>query len=328
MRWAKVVDQTGWRGQLFGDKRARTKEELIREMNAELTRKLVGTDWNFSQNIRDNVMEALSGIKGDNSVKIFGPDLNELERLAEKVRTRLQKVRGIENVGVFHIQGQTNLAFRVDLDKCKRWGVSAADVNAVVQTALGGKSFSTMIEGEKLFDITLRWSWWRRSSQKSILDIPVDVVNNRVMLASGPGWNPNPTGSGQASPSKEGSTYSTANPLSNTPRLRLRDLVSPVGADGQPDTYGRFEQAGASTIYREQGNRLIAVKFSVRNRDLASAVAEAQQATKDLFEAPYSADWSGEFQQMEEAERRLMFIVPASLGLILLLLYCALNSVV
>src|SRR5262249_56756125 len=87
-------------------------------------------------------------------------------------------------------------------------------------------------------------------------------------------------------------------------------------------------QAGASTIYREQGNRLIAVKFSVRNRDLASAVAEAQQATKDLFEAPYRADWSGEFQQMEEAERRLMVIIPLSLGLILMLLYIALHSVV
>jgi cobalt-zinc-cadmium resistance protein CzcA len=273
-------------------------------------------------------MEALSGVKGDNSVKIFGPDLNELERLAEKVRTRLQKVQGIENVGVFHIQGQTNLAFRVDLDKCKRWGVSAADVNAVVSTALGGKSFSTMIEGEKLFDIALRWPKWRRSSQTSILDIPVDITNNRVMLASGPGWNPSPSGSGQAAPEKGGSLTSSSNPLTSTPRLRLRDLVSPVGKDGQPDPSGRFEQAGASTIYREQGNRLIAVKFSVRGRDLAGAVAEAQEATKDLFEAPYRVDWSGEFQQMEEAERRLMIIIPASLGLILMLLYFALRSTI
>src|SRR5207244_13383465 len=132
--------------------------------------------------------------------------------------------------------------------------------------------------------------------------------------------------SGQASPAKEGSQTSTANPLSNTPRLRLRDLVSPVGEDGQPDPKGRFEQAGASTRYREQGNRLIAVKFSVRNRDLASAVAEAQEKTGELFQAPYRAEWSGEFQEMEEAEDRLVLVVGLALALIIVLLYLAFHS--
>jgi cobalt-zinc-cadmium resistance protein CzcA len=156
----------------------------------------------------------------------------------------------------------------------------------------------------------------------------VDIVNNRIVLASGPGISPSPSGSGQFPPSEKGSQVSTSNPITNTPRLKLRDLLSPVGAKGQPDPKARFEQAGASTIYREQGNRLIAVKFSVRGRDLAGAINEAQEATKDLFEAPYRADWSGEFQQMEEAERRLMIIIPASLGLILLLLYFALQSII
>ena len=135
-----TVEQTGWRRWLHGDKRARTKEELIEEMNAELSAKLPGADFNFSQNIRDNVMESLSGVKGDNSVKIFGPDLEKLDDLAEKMRDRLQKVPGIENVGVFSIKGQTNMEFRVDLEKCRKWGVSANDVNTVIQTALGGKA--------------------------------------------------------------------------------------------------------------------------------------------------------------------------------------------
>jgi cobalt-zinc-cadmium resistance protein CzcA len=324
--WPALAEETGPRRRWAGPKRPRTKEELVREMNAELTRKLVGVDWNFSQNIRDNVMEALSGIKGDNSVKIFGPDLEELERLADRMKNKLRQVRGVENVGVFSIQGQTNLEFRVDLDKCKRWGVSAADVNNVVQTALGGKAFATMIEGEKQFDIAVRWPGWRRGSETSILDIPVDVTNNTVLLAAGPGVNPNPLGTGVAPPPKAGSQTDTSNPISSTPRLRLRDLVSPVGKDGQPDRAGSFERAGASTIYREQGNRLIAVKFSVRGRDLAGAVAEAQESTRELLQPPYHAEWSGEFQEMEEAEGRLMLIVPASLGLIFLLLYLAFRS--
>jgi cobalt-zinc-cadmium resistance protein CzcA len=325
-RWPRVVEQSGWRRWLRGPRRARLKEELVREMNDELTRKLPGVDWNFSQNIRDNVMEALSGVKGDNSVKIFGPDLDRLEAVADKVKNRLRDVPGIENVGVFSIKGQSNLEFRVDLDKCKKWGLSASDVNTVIQTALGGKAFSTMIEGEKQFDITVRWPRARRGSVTSILDIPVDVVNNQLVLASGPGANPSATGSGQALPSKVGSQIDTANPITNTPRLRLRDVVSPVGENGEPDPRGRYERAGASTIYREQGERLIAVKFSVRGRDLGSAVAEARQATADLFQAPYRAEWSGEFQEMEEAEGKLLLIVSLSLVLILLLLYLAFRS--
>ena len=95
--------------------RARTKEELVKDMDAELIRKIPGIVWNFSQNIRDNVMEALSGIKGDNSVKIVGPDLNELENLAEKIQGHPGAgTRGIVDVGIFHIRGQSHLEFRVD----------------------------------------------------------------------------------------------------------------------------------------------------------------------------------------------------------------------
>ena len=154
--WPAVVEQTGWRRRLYGEKRPRTKVELIKAMNDDLNRDIPGTDWNFSQNIRDNVMEALSGVKGDNSVKIFGPDLKTLDDLAVKVRNRLQTVRGIQNVGIFSIKGQTNLEFCIDKEKCKKWGVSAADVVNALQSAVGGKACSTMVEGERTFDITIR----------------------------------------------------------------------------------------------------------------------------------------------------------------------------
>jgi cobalt-zinc-cadmium resistance protein CzcA len=325
--WPKLAEATGWRRWIFGPNRARTKDEIVTVMNAELDARLPGITWNFSQNIRDNVMEALSGIKGDNSVKIIGPDLDKLEILAAKAKKILQQVRGIENVGIFHIRGQSHLEFRVDPIKCQRWGVQTADVNNVVQSALGAKALSQMVEGEKLFDIAVRWPKRLRSSEADILDIPVDIVNNTVVQNQGPGVVPTAIGTGLASPSVVGSTANTSNPISSTPRLRLRDLVSPVGDDGSPDPEGQFERHGASTIYREQNKRLIAIKFSVRDRDLASSVADAQARTKDLFEAPYRAVWSGEFEEMQEAEHRLMLIVPISLGMILILLYIAFHNV-
>src|SRR5262249_4571057 len=104
------------------------------------------------------------------------------------------------------------------------------------------------------------------------------------------------------------------------------DLVTPVREDGSLDPHGQFLRAGASMIYREQGKRFIAVKFSVRGRDLGGAVAEAKQKTEGLFHAPYRAEWSGEFQEMGEAEARLMIIIPLSLGLIVVLLYLAFKS--
>jgi cobalt-zinc-cadmium resistance protein CzcA len=325
--WPLLVDRPHWQRWLWGTKRARTKDEIVAAMDAELEEKLPGITWNFSQNIRDNVMEALSGIKGDNSVKIIGPDLDRLEVLAAKTKTLLQQVRGIENVGIFHIRGQSHLEWRVDPTKCQRWGVQTADVNNVVTSALGARALSSMVEGEKLFDISVRWPKRLRNSEADILDIPVDIINNNVVLSPGPNVIPRSIGSGNATPSNVGAQVNTGNILSNTPRLRLRDLVSPVGEDGSPQLDGQFERHGASTIYHEQGKRLIAIKFSVRGRDLAGAVDEAQAKTNDLFQAPYRAVWSGEFEEMQDAEARLMVIVPLSLGMIILLLYIAFRNV-
>jgi cobalt-zinc-cadmium resistance protein CzcA len=201
-----------------------------------------------------------------------------------------------------------------------------ADVNNVVSSALGAKAMSSMVEGEKLFDIAIRWPKWRRGSETSILDIPVDIINNQVVLSTGPSVVPTASGTGLSTPSTKGTLADTSNPISNTPRLRLRDLVTPVGEDGSPNPEGQFERHGASDIYRENGKRMIAIKFSVRGRDLSSAVDEARKRTKDLFESPYRAVWSGEFEEMEDAESRLMILIPVSLGLIFILLYTAFGS--
>lgn len=335
--WPAIKKASGFMS-LFSSKRSRSKEELVTELNDELESKLFGVNWNFSQNIRDNVMESLSGVKGDNSVKILGPDLDELERLASLLKQRLDSIRGIENVGIFRVKGQPNMEIPVDPKKCSRWGVSVADVEDVIETAVGGKPFSTMVEGEKRFDITLRWPANLRSSEDSILNIPVDISNNNVTddNASNSGSGDNTTndnaplsrsGFNEPKPPLSGNPISSNfNFIIDQPRRRLRDFVTPVNSSGIPDPTEDFIRSGASTIYREQGNRLIAVKFSVRGRDLAGAVAEAQAKTDDLFKEPYTTEWSGEFQEMKEAEARLMIIIPLSLILIFILLYLAFHS--
>src|SRR5262249_5295007 len=152
-----------------------------------------------------------------------------------------------------------------------------------------------MIEGEKAFDIALRWPAVRRSDEQSILNIPIEVPNNTVTPGTTPSLPQTPLsgaaggissiGTSQTMPSLPGSSLVGANinNINNTPHRHLRDFVTPVDEAGRPNPNGHFIRPGASTIYREQGNRLIAVKFSVRNRDLASAVAEAQEKTSDLF---------------------------------------------
>jgi cobalt-zinc-cadmium resistance protein CzcA len=333
--WPTLKIQKGWMN-WFRAVRPRTKPELVREMRDELNQKIVGVDWNFSQNIRDNVLESLSGVKGDNSVKIIGPDLDELEKLADRLQVILKGIEGVEDVGVFRVKGQPNLELALDRDKCQTYGASDSDVLAVLKSAVGGQPCSTMIEGEKKFDITLRWPEALRASEKTILDIPVDLSNHQTSgfvsavaptRITGGSTGLSSLGTSASLPGLHGSIWNgTLNYLAANPQRPLRDFVTPRDEQGRPDATGHFVRAGASTIYREQGERLIAVKFSVRNRDLASAVAEAQHKSADLFEGAYRAVWSGEFEEMQEAEGRLMYIVPLSLTLILILLYLSFHS--
>jgi cobalt-zinc-cadmium resistance protein CzcA len=316
--------------------RPRTKAEFVQALQDALESHFPGVSWDISQIIRDNVMEALSGVKGENSIKVFGPDLDKLEELAEKIKEKLAMVKGVDTPGVFRIQGQSNYEFPVDRQKCARWNVSAADVQNVIQTAVGGKAVSQMIEGGKTFDITLRWPWPLRADEQAILNIPVDVLGHQV-ATGGATLNPTPTtggsaglspiGTSQAMPVPTGSGLDAPALSTAVPRRRLGDLVTPRNAQRQPDETGAFLKPGASTIYREQGQRLIAIKFAVRGRDLASTVADAKKQVEPLLPVPYRAEWSGEFQEMEEAEERLVKVFAVSLVLIVVLLYTAFRSI-
>lgn len=322
-----------------GRDRPRIKEELVAEMNRALDDNLIGVTWNFSQNIRDNVLEAMSGVKGENSVKIVGPDLHGLEAMANKMIAALKSVPGVENAGVFRILGQSNLTFPVDRRKCAQWNVTTEAVQNVIETAVGGKNLTDMIEGERNFDITVRWPERLRSTETEILNIPVDVQNNLMLssavptqassLVTGPGRGPAALGNSLTPPTLVGTQAAgTLNDLTRTPRRRLKDLVTPIDSQGHPDPQGSFVQPGASTVYRQQSKRFIAIKFDIRGRDLAGTVADAQRATKDLVQPPFRVEWAGEFEEMEAAEGRLMLIIPLAMGLVVVLLYLAFRSLV
>jgi cobalt-zinc-cadmium resistance protein CzcA len=340
-QWPAAADEAGWRRWLGRTRRPRTKRELVQAMSMELNNYLVGVDWNFSQYIRDNVMESLSGVKGDNSVKIVGPDIDTLEEVAKKVKDTLDGVGGVTNTGVFSIMGQPNLVLEVDREKCAAWGVHVDDVQNAIKAAVGGATVSQMIEGEKTFDVTVRWPARLRDCLRSIVDIPVEVSNNVVTEGStptesgtpvsGPSAGPSPTGYGGLLPAPGGSRGNANfnNSAASVPRLRLGQVVTSVKSSGGGEPGADFVVPGASTIYREQGKRLIAVKFSVRGRDLAGAVDEARAkvAEAGLIPAGYQAEWSGEFQEMNEAFARLGVWVPVSVALICVLVYLAFGSV-
>jgi heavy metal efflux system protein len=147
-----------------------TKNALIDEMNHRLSR-IPGMDLNFSQNIQDNVEEAMSGVKGENSLKLFGDDFDTLSRLAEQISQVMRSVRGVADVGVFRIGGQPSLLIRIDRAKAARYGLAAGDVNATIQAAVGGAAVTQIIEGDRRFDLTVRFPERFRNGPEAIKGI-------------------------------------------------------------------------------------------------------------------------------------------------------------
>jgi len=241
----------------------RNKEELVDAMSFELS-KIPGVIWNFSQPISDNVEEALSGVKGALVVKLYGEDLKVLTQKINQIKNVLTQVKGVDDLGVFEEMGQPNININVDRDKISRYGLNISDVQDVIQTAVGGRVATQVLDGEKRFDMIVRFQPQYRSDIEQIKKILV----------------PTPDGF----------------------RIPIQDLANV-----------KVEE-GASTIYREENRRYIALKFSVRNRDLGSTIDDAQTS------------WTGEFESQQRAERRLLFIVPITVLAIFFVLYMVFDS--
>jgi cobalt-zinc-cadmium resistance protein CzcA len=150
-----------------------TKDKLTEQLQKEFDAELPGTQFNFSQYIQDNVEEAISGVKGANSVKIIGPNLVKLESLAAEVRDQMAQVRGVQDLGIFHVEGQPNLNIHIDRARTARYGLNTGDVTTVIQAALGGAVATNVLEGDRQFNLTVRLAPRFRDSIEAIGDVPV-----------------------------------------------------------------------------------------------------------------------------------------------------------
>jgi heavy metal efflux system protein len=163
--------------------RGLTKEKLTDQIQAEFNNELPGVVFNFSQYIQDNVEEGISGVKGSNSVKIVGPNLEVLTNLAEQVRDQMSGVRGVADLGIFPVLGQPNLNIKVDREKAARYGFNSGDVNSVIQAAMGGAIATEVLEGDRQFDLVVRYTPEYRDSIDKIGNIKVAYANSNGVNA-------------------------------------------------------------------------------------------------------------------------------------------------
>jgi len=253
------------------------KEDVIASMNRELE-KIPGAIWNFSQPIADNMEEAVSGVKGELAIKVFGDDLKTLEAKGDQIVGIMRTVSGIQDLGLFRVIGQPNLTVALDRKKAARYQVNVADVQDAIQTAVGGNALTQVLQGEQRYDLVLRYLPQYRDRREAIENIRLLTPSNeRVSLAQ----------------------------LTN---IRMAD--------------------GASEIYREANQRYVAIKYSVRGRDLGSAVQEAIRKVDAQVRLPpgYHIDWAGEYESQQRAQARLAVVIPITLLLIFLILYSMFKS--
>ncbi|HVX76743.1 MAG TPA: CusA/CzcA family heavy metal efflux RND transporter [Bradyrhizobium sp.] len=266
----KPVDQ--WPG-------THDKDVLTQEMLKKLQAKFPGVEFNFSQYLQDNVSEAVSGVKGENSIKLYGNDLQTLTDTANKIKDVLATVQGITDLAVFTSLGQPTIQIDIDRAKAARYGLSPGDINATIKVAVGGDTAGDLYEpgSDRHFPIIVRLAPEYRKSAEAIQNLRIGA--------------PGPNGT------------ITQVPLSEVATIKL--------------------VSGAAFIYREQQERYLPIKFSVRGRDLGSAIQEAQEKVNEQVKLPPGSrlEWVGEFGNLQDAIRRLSIVVPISLALIAVLLW-------
>ena len=262
-----------------------TKDNLTSEMLERLQAQFLGVEFNFSQYLQDNVSEAVSGVKGENSIKLFGNDLEALTKTANQIKEVLSTVRGIADLAVFTSLGQPTVQIDVDRERAGRYGLTPGDINSTVRTAIGGDAAGELYtpNSDQHFPIIVRLAPRYRDTPSAIGNVPVGI---------------------------QGANGTTQIPLTEVATV---DLVS-----------------GAAFIYREQQQRYLPIKFSVRDRDLGGAVAEAQQKINQQVVLPPGSrlEWVGEFGNLQDAIARLKIVVPITLGLIALLLWINFGSLI
>ncbi|MGE0286479.1 MAG: efflux RND transporter permease subunit [Bradyrhizobium sp.] len=264
----------------------REKEVLTAQLLVQLHEKFPGVEFNFSQYLQDNVSEAVSGVKGENSIKLYGNDLRSLTDTANRIKQVLSTVQGVTDLAVFTSLGQPTIQIDIDRARAARYGLTPGDINATIKVAIGGDSAGDLYEpgSDRHFPIIVRLAPEFRKSAEAIQNLRIGVAGQGGSI--------------------------TQIPLSEVASI---NLVS-----------------GAAYIYREQQERYLPIKFSVRERDLGSAIREAQDKIAEQVELPPGSrlEWVGEFGNLQDAIRRLSIVVPISLALIAVLLWFNFGSAV
>ncbi len=258
--------------------KGKTLDEIVAEMDKSLSR-YQGITYNYSQPIIDNVAEAAAGVKASNAVKIYGDDLEKLDKIARQVIKQIENVEGIKDVGILKNIGQPEVSVILDRERMAAYGVNVADAQAVLEMAFGGKTATQKYEGEKKFDVRIRYEKEYRKDEKDISNILV------------------PTISGSKIPLKE---------IASIKKI-----------------------TGPAFIYRDDTKRFIGVKFSVRDRDLGSTIAEAQKNVSKNVELSqgYKISWTGEFENQVRATGTLAEMIPVSLIGIFVLLFILFGNI-
>ena len=259
------------------------KDALTNEIQKALEDEFPGVEFNFSQYLQDNVAEQVLGVKGENSIKVFGGDLSVLTATADKIKAVLETVSGITDLAVLASLGQPTIEIDIDRARAARYGLSPGDINATIRVAIGGDSAGYVYEpgSDRHFPIVVRLAPKFRQNAEAIGNISIG--------AQGPG---------------------------GITQIPLREVASIKMV------------SGASYIYREQQERYLPIKFSVRGRDLGSAIHEAEAKIAREVPLPLGTrlEWVGEFQNLQDAIGRLQIAVPLSLALIALLLWLNFSS--
>ncbi|MGT2502671.1 efflux RND transporter permease subunit [Bradyrhizobium guangxiense] len=272
------------------------KAAVVSEIQ-EAAQDVPGNAYGFSQPIQQRMNELISGVRSDVAVEIFGDDLDELVQGAARVQAVLQKIAGAADVKTEQTTGLPVLTVKLNRPVLARYGINVADVQNLVEIAVGGKSAGRVFEGDRRFDIMVRLPEHLRSDVEAIraLTVPLPPLDNQA----------------KATPALWG----------NSPLAQIRYV--PLSEIAQIDA-----APGPNLISRENGKRRIVVTANVRGRDLASFIADAQQQVTEKVKLPpgYWIGWGGQFEQLVSATQRLTVVVPLALFLIFLLLFVSLGS--
>jgi len=281
------------------------KESLTNEVLTKLQAEFPGVEFNFSQYLQDNVAEAVSGVKGENSIKLFGNDLQVITDTAAKIKSVLASVHGVTDLAVFTSLGQPTVQIDIDRKRASRYGLSPGDINATIKMAIGGDSAGDLYEpgSDRHFPIVVRLAPQFRKSLEDIRNLKIAVQN--------------PASAAQSSASATQSSGPSAQAPGGLVQIPLTDVA----------TVSLL--SGASYIYREQQQRYLPIKFSVRDRDLGGAIQEAQAKIAEQVPLPpgLRMEWVGEFGNLQDAIGRLKLVVPLSLVIIAMLLWINFGSI-